>query len=175
MLGPKLAMKSFQAKPGLIEIFLTRTDRAAMSFLLLNGGNGSICKFIPILLRNSNLSRSLNFSMNVMESKQSRLLSLGNPGKGMKEKIRSLYKQYGKIGVLTYFTISTSSFLTIYMLLKNGVDLSVIAEKAGLDRERFRNGGALIVALGLNKILFPARIGLSFLLTPKIARLFGKA
>lgn len=145
------------------------------SLLLMNGCKSLTGKFMPTFT-NSLRSKSLYyFSVNASEGKQTRLLSFKDPqGVGMKERIRLLYSKYGKIGIATYFTISTSSLLTIYALLKNGVDLTAISERLGIDRENFRSGGTLLVALGLNKILFPARIGLSFYLTPKIARFVGR-
>ena len=92
----------------------------------------------------------------------------------MREKLREVYSKYGKIGIITYFSISTTSFLTLYALLRNGVDLAAIAERFGLDPKRFHSGGALIVALGINKILFPVRIGLTMYVTPKVYRILRK-
>lgn len=143
---------------------------------LLFGCRRSVCNFLPALT-NSFRAKSCYFSVNATGSKQTtRLLWFkDSQGLGMKDRIRLLYSKYGKIGIATYFTISTSSLLTIYALLKNGVDLTTVVERFGLDKEKFRNGGTFLVALGLNKVLFPLRIGLSFYLTPKVARFFGKA
>lgn len=88
----------------------------------------------------------------------------------MKEKIKDLYTRYGKVGLCTYMAVSTTSVVTIYTLLKNGVNIQSLLGRVGLDPAKYQASGTFIVALGINKLLFPARLGLAVWLTPRISR-----
>ena len=87
-------------------------------------------------------------------------------------KLNELRRLYGKTALLSYFTISTSSMLVLYVALNNGIDLASVL-KPYLPEGAAKHG-PLVAALAINKLLIPAKIGLTVFLTPKIHRLFFK-
>lgn len=93
-----------------------------------------------------------------------------NPG--IREKLRSLYSNYGKVGFVTYMSVSTASMLTLYTLIKNGIDVGSVLGKIGLNPEKFKSSGTLVAAVAINKLLFPARLAATVFLTPRVSTLW---
>lgn len=93
----------------------------------------------------------------------------------MRQKFANFYAEYGKVGIATYFTISTSIFVTLYAALKAGVDVRSVAQFVGIDAARFETGGVFLLAAALSKMLLPVKISLAVYLTPKVKRLLSKS
>ncbi|KAL3637357.1 hypothetical protein CASFOL_019656 [Castilleja foliolosa] len=112
-------------------------------------------------------------------------------------KFKELVKKYGKIGLGVHFSVSAASITGLYVAVKNNVDVEMMLEKVGLpslakekdtkssdvpsENERNRttelaasSGGALALAVLLNKALFPVRVPITLALTPPIARFLAK-
>ena len=108
---------------------------------------------------------------------------MGGEAKSLTDRIKGLYRQYGRVGIATYLAISTSSFLTLYCLVERGVNVGGLLERVGIERhgkegeggsDGIRKSGALVVALGINKLLFPVRLGTTVWMTPKVSRMIER-
>lgn len=91
--------------------------------------------------------------------------------KGMAQKLREFLRQYGKLGVIVYFSISAITFGTIYVALRTGVDVKALVASLGLPASNLWDGaGTLAVAYAIYKVLMPLRIFLAIGTTTWIAK-----
>lgn len=96
--------------------------------------------------------------------------SLGPLKFGMK--IRDYIKQYGKTGIAVYLGLTSASYISIYFLIKNGVDFQPLLKKLNIANEHAEGAGTLIAAYAVNKALTPLKLLLTASLTPRIHRVY---
>ncbi|XP_075503770.1 uncharacterized protein LOC142541089 [Primulina tabacum] len=115
-------------------------------------------------------------------------------------RFKELLKKYGKVGLGVHFSISAASISGLYVAIKSNVDVESMLEKVGMpgvskekkveeapemgsDSGKVRNrtaelasssGGALALALLINKALFPVRVPITLALTPPVARFLAR-
>ncbi|GFQ01062.1 hypothetical protein PHJA_002250100 [Phtheirospermum japonicum] len=115
-------------------------------------------------------------------------------------KFKELVKKYGKVGLGVHFSVSAASITGLYIAVKNNVDVELMLQKVGLpslakekdtkssdvpsdkiEEERNRttelaasSGGALALAVLINKALFPVRVPITLALTPPVARFLAR-
>lgn len=96
------------------------------------------------------------------------------PPKSLKERLSQFFRQYGKLGIAVYFSISGVTFGSIYLALRSGVDVPGILMKLGIEeREWMKNAGTAALAYAIYKLLLPLRLAAVVWLTRSIARRFG--
>lgn len=89
----------------------------------------------------------------------------------MGQKLKDFLRQYGKLGVVVYFSISAITFGTIYVALRTGVDVKALVASLGLPASTLWDGaGTLAVAYAIYKVLMPLRIFLAIGATTWIAK-----
>ena len=86
--------------------------------------------------------------------------------------IREHIKQYGKTGIAVYLGLTTTSYISLYLLIKNGVNFQPLLEKLNIKNEQAEGAGTLLAAYAVNKALTPVKLILTASLTPKIHRIF---
>ena len=86
----------------------------------------------------------------------------------MGSKVQNLFSEYGRIGIIVYFTIFFLSLFGFWMLLTVGVDIRTWSYFSGLG-----DVGPIGLAYAATKLLQPIRIALTLLLTPIVARMFS--
>lgn len=86
--------------------------------------------------------------------------------------IRDYIRQYGKTGVAVYLGLTTASYTSIYLLIKNGVDFQPLLKKLNITNEHAEGAGTLIAAYAVNKALTPIKLLLTASLTPRIHRMY---
>ncbi|XP_073292781.1 uncharacterized protein [Primulina huaijiensis] len=115
-------------------------------------------------------------------------------------RFKELLKKYGKVGLGVHFSVSAASISGLYVAIKSNVDVESMLEKVGMpgvskekkieeapemgsDSGKVRNrtaelasssGGALALALLINKALFPVRVPITLALTPSVARFLAR-
>lgn len=112
-------------------------------------------------------------------------------------RFKELLKKYGKVGLGIHLSVSAASISGLYVAIKSNVDVESMLEKVGMpgvskekkveemgsDRGKVRNrtaelaassGGALAVAVLINKALFPVRVPITLALTPPVARFLAR-
>lgn len=119
-------------------------------------------------------------------------------------RFKDLMKKYGKVGLIVHCSISAASISGLYIAIKNNVDVESMIEKVGLPslaknkdpdlteadpsmkndqtlKERNRtselaasSGGALALAVLINKALFPVRVPITLAVTPPLARFLAR-
>ncbi|KAE9592172.1 hypothetical protein Lal_00013000 [Lupinus albus] len=114
-------------------------------------------------------------------------------------RFRELIKKYGKVAIGVHVTISAASVTSLYVAIRNNVDVEAILEKfhmaavsekdtAAVDptaapesapKNRTAQlaataGGAFTLALLCNKALIPVRVPITLALTPPIARFLAR-
>ncbi|QCE12430.1 uncharacterized protein C106.07c [Vigna unguiculata] len=115
-------------------------------------------------------------------------------------RFRELMKKYGKVALGVHLSVSTVSITSLYVAIKNNVDVEAILEKfhmgAVSDQENpnpnpidedasqppknrtaqvaASAGGAFTLAILCNKALFPVRVPITVALTPPIARFLAR-
>ncbi|XP_047973829.1 uncharacterized protein LOC125216214 [Salvia hispanica] len=115
----------------------------------------------------------------------------------MAARFKELIKKYGKVGIVVHCSVSAASVSGLYLAINNNVDVESVLERIGLPnlakdrsdhdfgsssvqlpetaaREKNRtaasSGGALAMAILLNKALFPVRVPITLAVTPAVAR-----
>lgn len=83
-------------------------------------------------------------------------------------------KKYGKTGVGVYLALTTTSYVSIYCLIKKGVNLQPFLNLLHISSDNADNTGALIMAYAINKALSPIKVLLTATFTPRIHNLFLK-
>ncbi|KAJ0969884.1 hypothetical protein J5N97_022761 [Dioscorea zingiberensis] len=114
-------------------------------------------------------------------------------------RLQEITRKYGKVALAVHLSVSVASVTGLYVAVRNNVDVEALFQKAGLsspsspppsdsdptatsnDHPRNRtaelaasSGGALAVAILLNKALFPVRVPITIALTPPISRFLRK-
>lgn len=82
----------------------------------------------------------------------------------MKERLTRLLSEYGKIAITTYFVIFGLVLAGFIVAIRLGFSAQGTAETAG----------TVAAAYAATKLTQPLRIGATLVLTPLIARLFGR-
>ena len=85
----------------------------------------------------------------------------------MGSKVQNLFTEYGRIGIIVYFTIFFLTLFGFWTLLTAGVDIRTWPFLSNLG-----DFGAFGLAYAATKITQPIRIALTILGTPLVARLF---
>ena len=86
----------------------------------------------------------------------------------MGSKVQDLFSEYGRTGIIVYFTIFFLTFFCFWMLLTVGVDIRTWPYFSSLG-----GMGAGALAYAATKITQPIRIALTLLATPIVARTFS--
>ena len=86
----------------------------------------------------------------------------------MGSKVQNLFSEYGRIGIIVYFTIFFLTLFGFWTLLTVGVDIRTWSYFSSLG-----DVGAIGLAYAAAKITQPIRIALTLILTPVIARIFS--
>jgi hypothetical protein len=94
---------------------------------------------------------------------------------GISDKFKVFLKKYGKVGILVYVSVSTSTFITLYSLINMGVDVGAILEWIGLPTPKWsESAGTFLITYTLYKILLPFRLMLTVGLTPSVMNFLKK-
>lgn len=95
----------------------------------------------------------------------------GAPPSSIKERLRLFFKQYGKLGVGVYLSISAITFGSSYLALSSGVDVHGLLIRLGVpEAEWMQSAGTFAFSYAIYKLLLPARLFLTAGLTSFIAR-----
>lgn len=93
------------------------------------------------------------------------------PPKTLAGKLRAFFRKYGKLGIAVYLGISAVTFSSIYVALRSGVDVKGLMRKVGVPESPLLDGaGTVAMAYALYKLLMPARIFLTVVLTTWISK-----
>ena len=98
-------------------------------------------------------------------------------GPKIKDVIKQVYTLYGPVFVVCHILVSLTSLGFFCSLILLSVDLTQVIPDAVWQRigERFMDtaekGGKFFVAYAIHKLLLPARLGISILLTRHVSRL----
>lgn len=97
--------------------------------------------------------------------------------KGSKTSAGDLLKRYGGAYLLTSTSLALVSFSVCYVLVDNGVDVSSLLQKVGLDvSSTSETAGTVGLAYAIHKAASPIRFPPTVALTPIVARsVFGKS
>jgi hypothetical protein len=82
--------------------------------------------------------------------------------------IKDYLQKYGKTGLLVYLSLSGTSFLSIYMLIKTGFDFKPLLTKLNIKNGYGDTTGSLIAAYAINKALIPVKLLIAASITPRI-------
>jgi hypothetical protein len=94
-------------------------------------------------------------------------------------RLKDLIRQYGMVAISLEVGISLICTSIIYLELRSGVDVLDLFRRIGLEDwfpkspEKFQTGATLLLALAINKALFPFRAVFTLALTPPVARWWG--
>ncbi|RME28435.1 MAG: DUF1279 domain-containing protein [Deltaproteobacteria bacterium] len=92
-----------------------------------------------------------------------------------RERYDDLVARYGKVAIVTYFSLFFGALFGFWAAVSAGLDLASGLERLGLDASQAASGsGSMVVAYALTKLTQPLRIGLTLVATPVIARLIGR-
>ncbi|VFQ92209.1 unnamed protein product [Cuscuta campestris] len=119
-------------------------------------------------------------------------------------RFRQLLKKYGKVALGVHVSVSAASITGLYVAVNNNVDVESMIEKVGLFKPKYEestsqnpdqigadavaqpkarnrtaelaasSGGAIALAVLLNKALFPVRVPITLALTPPVARFLAR-
>lgn len=87
----------------------------------------------------------------------------------MGSKVQNLFSEYGRTGIIVYFTIFFMTFFGFWTLLTVGVDIRTWSYFSSLG-----DVGAIGLAYAAAKITQPIRIALTLVLTPLVARVLPR-
>ena len=91
------------------------------------------------------------------------------------ESAKSLLKKYGIAYLATSIPLAALSFAICYLLVDNGVDVSSLLNKIGIESSSTsETAGTLAIAYAAHKAASPIRFPPTVLLTPVVAKLLGK-
>jgi hypothetical protein len=92
------------------------------------------------------------------------------------ESAKTLLKKYGIAYLATSIPLAIISFVFFYLLVDNGVDVSSLLSKVGIDNSNAatEKAGTFAIAYAAHKAASPIRFPPTVLLTPLVAKLFGK-
>lgn len=93
------------------------------------------------------------------------------PPKTLTGKLKAFFRKYGKLGIAMYLSISAVTFSSIYLALRSGVDVKELMRKVGIpDWPLLDGAGTVAVAYAIYKLLMPARLFLTVVLTTWISK-----
>lgn len=93
-----------------------------------------------------------------------------------RKEYEALVARYGKVAIITYFSIFFSVLFGFWLAIISGADLAAGLSRLGLDTSSATSrSGTFVVAYGFTKLTQPLRIAATVLLTPLIARFVGRA
>lgn len=88
---------------------------------------------------------------------------------------KDLLKQYGSAYLITSITLSLISFGICYVAVSNGVDMSALLSKVGIETSTSaETTGTVAVAYAIHKAASPIRFPPTVALTPVVAKFFGR-
>ena len=91
------------------------------------------------------------------------------------ESAKSLLKKYGIAYLATSIPLAIVSFTICYLLVDNGVDVSSLLSKVGIDNSGAADkAGTAAIAYACHKAASPIRFPPTVLLTPVVAKIIGK-
>ena len=94
---------------------------------------------------------------------------------GDAESAKSLLKKYGIAYLATSIPLAIISFGICYVLVDNGVDVSSLLAKVGIETsDAADKAGTFAIAYAAHKAASPIRFPPTVLLTPVVAKLIGK-
>lgn len=89
----------------------------------------------------------------------------------MKEKLRTFFKQYGKLGIGVYAGVSLTTYTAAYLAIRSGLDIPGLLVKIGIpEKEWMKTAGNYAFAYALYKLALPVRLFVTFGLTGFLAR-----
>lgn len=92
-----------------------------------------------------------------------------------KKSYKDLVARYGRVAVITYFTIFFSVLGAFWIAVQQGVDLAQGLQSMGFDTAGASSkSGTFVMAYGFTKLTQPIRIAATVVLTPLIARFTGR-
>lgn len=94
---------------------------------------------------------------------------------GDAESAKSLLKKYGIAYLATSIPLAIMSFAICYVLVDNGVDVSALLAKVGIETsDAADKAGTFAIAYAAHKAASPIRFPPTVILTPVVAKLIGK-
>lgn len=100
-------------------------------------------------------------------------MTSGKEGSGQTAK--ELLTKYGAAYLVTSISLAVVSFATCYYLIDNGVDVSSLLAKVGINVSgTSETAGTAAIAYAVHKAASPIRFPPTVALTPVVARAFGK-
>lgn len=91
------------------------------------------------------------------------------------ESAKSLLKKYGFAYLATSIPLAIVSFAICYVLVDNGVDISGLLSKVGIETsDTAEKAGTFAIAYAAHKAASPIRFPPTVLLTPVVAKMIGK-
>ena len=90
------------------------------------------------------------------------------------ESAKSLLKRYGIAYLATSIPLALVSFIICYLLVDNGVDVSGLLAKVGIESDAGEKAGTFALAYAAHKAASPIRFPPTVALTPVVAKLIGK-
>ena len=91
------------------------------------------------------------------------------------ESAKSLLKKYGIAYLATSIPLALVSFTICYVLVDNGVDVSSLLAKVGIESSGAADkAGTFAIAYAAHKAASPIRFPPTVILTPVVAKLIGK-
>eukprot|EP00567_Pseudictyota_dubia_P018518 CAMPEP_0197434470 /NCGR_PEP_ID=MMETSP1175-20131217/2188_1 /TAXON_ID=1003142 /ORGANISM="Triceratium dubium, Strain CCMP147" /LENGTH=188 /DNA_ID=CAMNT_0042963201 /DNA_START=158 /DNA_END=724 /DNA_ORIENTATION=+ len=103
------------------------------------------------------------------------LFQAARQGEGGGESAKSLLKKYGVAYLATSIPLAIISFALCYILVDNGVDVSGLLAKVGIEGgDAGEKAGTAAIAYAAHKAASPIRFPPTVLLTPVVAKLIGK-
>ena len=91
------------------------------------------------------------------------------------ESAKSLLKKYGIAYLATSIPLALVSFTICYVLVDNGVDVSNLLAKVGIESSGAADkAGTFAIAYAAHKAASPIRFPPTVILTPVVAKLIGK-
>eukprot|EP00542_Grammatophora_oceanica_P018834 CAMPEP_0194046654 /NCGR_PEP_ID=MMETSP0009_2-20130614/22098_1 /TAXON_ID=210454 /ORGANISM="Grammatophora oceanica, Strain CCMP 410" /LENGTH=188 /DNA_ID=CAMNT_0038692031 /DNA_START=159 /DNA_END=725 /DNA_ORIENTATION=- len=90
------------------------------------------------------------------------------------ESAKSLLKKYGIAYLATSIPLALISFIICYALVDQGVDVSSLLAKVGIEGAATEKAGTFAIAYAAHKAASPIRFPPTVILTPMVAKLLGK-
>lgn len=98
-----------------------------------------------------------------------------NPEEEKKVKPQDLLKKYGPAYLVTSIVLAIISYAICYFMISTGVDVVSLLEKIGIKSSvAAANTGTAAIAYAIHKAASPIRFPPTVVLTPIVARWFGK-
>lgn len=93
----------------------------------------------------------------------------------LKRSTTEFVRQYGRLGLAVYLSISTISIACCYTAVRAGVDPKRVMNRVGYELDaRQERWGSVVAAYAIHKILLPVRISATVFLTGFLSKWRGK-